>query len=129
MMMKRGIILIDHGSRRKEANAALETMARYLEEELSEHEVEDHLVRVAHMELLAPTLEDAARALAAEGAREIIVFPYFLADGRHVSEDIPQQIEALKEVFPELQLTLLGPLGPDRALAKLIAARLFGDAT
>lgn len=128
-MKKRGIILIDHGSRRHEANAALQTMASYLVDELEARGMAGHLVRFAHMELLPPTLEDAARSLMEEGAREILVFPYFLADGRHVSEDIPAQISALSEVLPDIKMELFGPLGPDRALAHLIMQRLFGDGT
>lgn len=122
-MKRRGIILIDHGSKRREANAALETMAGYLEAILPDELV----VTIAHMELLPPTLEDAARALLYDGVHEIVVLPYFLSEGRHVSEDIPQQIEAIAAKLPELRLTLLGPLGPDRALAELIASRILGS--
>lgn len=122
-MKRRGIILIDHGSRRDEANAALKTMAGYLEEALPA----ELAVKIAHMELLPPTLEDAARALVNDGVDEIAVLPYFLSEGRHVSEDIPQQIEAIAAKLPELKLTLLGPLGPDRALAELIASRILAS--
>ncbi|NLE47133.1 MAG: cobalamin biosynthesis protein CbiX [Sandaracinaceae bacterium] len=120
-MKRRGIILIDHGSRRAEANAALETMASYLEAALGGGLV----VAFAHMELAPPSLFEAARALVEDGVRDIVVFPYFLSDGRHVSEDIPQQMEEAAAAFPGSRFRLLGPLGPDRELAALIARRIL----
>ena len=50
----------------------------------------DWIVHFAHMELAAPTLEQAFDACVSDGAREIVVHPYFLAPGRHSTDDIPR---------------------------------------
>jgi hypothetical protein len=83
-----GLLLIDHGSRRAEANAQLEDMA----ERVRRLRPGD-LVGIAHLEIAAPSIADGFAALARAGAREVRALPYFLSDGRHSREDIPRLID------------------------------------
>jgi sirohydrochlorin ferrochelatase len=117
--MKRAIVIIDHGSRRAEANDALEEVAGVLRALAGETLV----VATAHMEIATPTLRDALEACFAQGAREIVIVPYFLSPGRHVSEDIPRMANEAAQGLDGVRVLVSAPLGPDEALARLVLAR------
>ncbi len=113
-----GLLLIDHGSRRADANAQLEDMAarvRLLRPEAT--------VAFAHMELAKPSIPEAMASLAAAGATEIVALPYFLSDGRHVSEDIPLLLREAAVRLRGVSVRCGPPLGPHDLLATLLLER------
>jgi sirohydrochlorin ferrochelatase len=79
------LLLVDHGSRRAAANALLEQLA-----ELVRARAAGTPVRVAHMELAAPSIDEGFAACVADGADEVVVVPCFLTPGRHATEDVPR---------------------------------------
>ncbi len=116
--MKPAIVLVDHGSRRDEANQSLERVAAWVREGSPERPV-----HVAHMELAPPSLADAIAACVAEGAREIVVVPYFLAPGSHSTRDIPQMARDAAAEHSGVSVRIASPLGPDPTLARLVLER------
>lgn len=119
---KTAMILVDHGSRRDEANRVLDEIAGQIRRERK-----FPFVAVAHMELAEPTLEDAFKRCAQWGAERIVVVPYFLAPGNHSSGDIPRLTAEAAFAFPQIRWALAEPLGFDRRLAELVVSRA-GDA-
>ena len=114
-----GIILVDHGSRVAAANEEFEVLVRALGARKGLP-----IVEPAHMELAPPTIADAfARAVAA-GADEILVHPYFLAMGRHASEDVPAQCAAAAAHWPNVRWSLTAPLGTSPIVFDAIAERI-----
>jgi sirohydrochlorin ferrochelatase len=114
----RALILIDHGSRRDEANRSLEAVVELVQATAGDG------VRVfaAHMELASPTIAEAMAACVAAGATEVIAVPYMLAMGRHAAEDIPRLVaEAARAHGVEHRVT--EPLGVHPALAQLVLER------
>ena len=116
--MKPALVLVDHGSRRQEANAVLEEIAAWVRDADP-----GRTVQTAHMELAPPTLSDAVAACALAGAREVIVIPYFLGPGRHTSEDIPRLCAVAAADHPELHVRMAPALGPHPLLAELALLR------
>ena len=117
--MKRAILLVDHGSRRSEANAMLEEVAELLRERAP-----DRAVQVAHMELPEPNIGDGIDACAAQGAEEIVVHPFFLGPGRHTTEDIPRLVAEAARRHPGIRVRISEPLGAHSKLVDVILARL-----
>jgi sirohydrochlorin ferrochelatase len=117
--MTRAIVLVDHGSRHAAANQTLLDMAELVRAEVGS----DWLVVAAHMEIEPPTVADAIADCVAQGAREIVVQPYFLALGRHASEDIPRLVQQVAKSHPEVTFRVAEPLGAHSLLAKLVALR------
>lgn len=119
------LVVIDHGSRRAEANELLEDVARrvasrgrYL------------CVEAAHMELAEPTLAMAVDRCVEAGALRIIVVPYFLAMGRHMTRDIPALVEECQARHPDVAFDLAQPLGSDDRMIEIVldrAAEAPGD--
>ncbi len=117
--MKRAIILVDHGSRRGEANAIVERIA-----ELVREAAPDRIVRVAHMELAPPSLAEAVDICVAEGAEAIVVHPYFLAPGAHSTRDIPRLVREAAARHPGVEIRTSEPLGAHPELAGIVLERV-----
>jgi sirohydrochlorin ferrochelatase len=117
--VKRAVLLVDHGSRRREANEQLEELARRVRAR-----VPDRVVAVAHLELAEPTIAQGIEACLAAGAGEITVFPWFLGPGRHTTEDIPRHLAAAAARHPSIPIHLVPPLPLDDRLVDLILERI-----
>ena len=115
----RAILLIDHGSRRDEANEMLHCMAALVQRIAGPSVV----VRHAHMELAEPTIEAGVRACVDAGATEIIAFPYMLSPGRHSTSDIPRMVAAAASAHPEIRVQVTSAFGIESELAEVILRR------
>ena len=114
-----GIILVDHGSKRDEANALLEDVAQ-----LFRGVSGAAIVEIAHMELAEPTIAQAFARCVAQGARRVVVHPYFLAPGRHSTSDIPRLVDEAAAQHPGVPATVTAPLGLDPRMTEIIADRI-----
>lgn len=119
--MTRAIVLVDHGSRVAEANAALEEVAA-----LVRRRVPERIVEIAHMELAPPTLAEAIERCVAAGATDIVVHPYFLAPGAHATRDVPAQAAAAARRHTGVRIRVSAPLGAHEGLVDAILARVEG---
>jgi sirohydrochlorin ferrochelatase len=115
----RAILLVDHGSRVPAANAQLPEIARLVQRQAGP----DVRVQHAHMELGAPSIGDAIDALAALGAGEIVVVPYFLAPGRHATVDVPRLAHEAAARHPGLAIRVASVLGVHELMAELVLLR------
>jgi sirohydrochlorin ferrochelatase len=114
-----GLILVDHGSRRAEANRMLEEVV-----ELFRTLSSTRVVEPAHMELAEPTLEQAFAKCIEQGATEIVVHPYFLSPGRHSRRDIPRMVAEAADKFPEVSYRVTEHLGVDAKLCEVVMRRV-----
>eukprot|EP00559_Dactyliosolen_fragilissimus_P009278 CAMPEP_0184855668 /NCGR_PEP_ID=MMETSP0580-20130426/833_1 /TAXON_ID=1118495 /ORGANISM="Dactyliosolen fragilissimus" /LENGTH=377 /DNA_ID=CAMNT_0027350233 /DNA_START=112 /DNA_END=1245 /DNA_ORIENTATION=- len=92
---KVGILLVDHGSKRAESNARLQSLAELYQTKIASS---NHIVRASHMEIASPSILDGMRELVQEhNVTKIVCHPYFLSPGRHAIKDVPNLIEEAKE--------------------------------
>ncbi len=117
--MSTAILLVDHGSRRPEVNAALDCVGR-LVAWAAGGEV---LVRTAHLEFVSPTVAEGLAACVAAGATEVIVHPYLLGRGRHSTVDLPRLVAEAASGFPGIELRVTAPLGVHPDLAAIVLER------
>jgi len=117
--MKRAILLVDHGSRRAEANALLEEIAAQIRERAA-----GSIVEVAHLEIAEPGIAQGIEACVKKGATRIVVHPFFLGPGRHTSEDIPAQVERAARRHPNVRIRISEPLGNHAALIDVVLDRV-----
>jgi len=116
---KRAILLVDHGSRRPEANAQLEQLASLLRAKRPGWRIE-----TAHLEISPPSVADALDACAAGGVREVFLHPFFLSPGRHTKEDLPRLASEACERNPGLTVRVTEPLGVDDAMVAVVLDRI-----
>ena len=69
------------------------------------------IVELAFLELMAPSLEQAAGDVVARGCTQLAVVPAFLGMGGHVRRDVPAQLERLRQAHPGVAFTLHPALG------------------
>ena len=117
--MKRAILLVDHGSRRADANAQLASVAAAVRARIPNEAVE-----IAHMEIAEPTIAQGIAQLALGGAELIIVHPYFLGPGRHTRESIPELVAAAARDHPDLEIRITEPLGVHDGLIDAVLDRV-----
>jgi sirohydrochlorin cobaltochelatase len=115
-MQGRGIILLGHGSRDPLWRQPMEAVAARLA--VLGPGVP---VRCAYLELEPPTLATAACDLADAGATHVSITPMFLGSGKHVREDLPVLLQALRQAHPSLTFDLRPPVGDDPRLLDLLA--------
>lgn len=113
------VVLLGHGSRAPGAERGIEQAAKDLAMATC------WSVRVAHMELASPSLEDVVDELAGTGVERIRVVPYFLHVGIHLQQDIPGILDEIGVKHPGLKLELTPPLGYDISLARILERRVL----
>lgn len=116
-MAARHLLIVAHGSRRAASNDEVRELAERVRSLRSPGI--DH-VEAAFLELAEPSITDGMARCVALGAREIVVFPYFLAAGTHVAVDIPEAVEAFCERHPDVQVRLARHLGAVAGMPRTI---------
>lgn len=114
----KAIIIIDHGSRYPAANEALGDVVDRMQVLCP-----DIMVRGAHMELAAPSIEEMIEACVREGATHIIAHPYMLSPGRHAIRDIPNMVHEAALQYPDVMIEVTPPLGLDDGIIHVIKKR------
>jgi len=117
--VKSAILLVDHGSRRPEANALLAAVAEQVAERAP-----GSSVHFAHMELAPPSIAEGIAACVADGAEAIVVHPYFLAPGNHTTHDIPRLVREAAASHPGIEVRISEPLGLHPKLIDVVLARI-----
>lgn len=112
------LLIIAHGSRKQTSNDEV----RVLTERIADKTTQQYdKVRCAFLELALPSMPDTIDQCITEGAREIIILPYFLAAGRHVVKDIPEQVTTVKQFNPDIKIYIAPHLGSMSEIADLMA--------
>jgi sirohydrochlorin ferrochelatase len=112
------LLLIAHGSRQAEANADLYQVA-----EAMRRRGLFAIVEVAFLELADPTGQEAGDRCLAQGAKRVIILPYFLSAGVHVQRDLAAIRQQLADRHPKVEFRLAEPLGRHPLLLDIVADR------
>ena len=112
------LIVFAHGSRVAQANEAVRRVA-----EAAAAQSGFSLWQEAFLELSEPTLGQAVEALSRRGARKIVVTPYFLVMGVHLTQDLPRLLEEASAQAPGVELVATPPLDGHPGLAQILAER------
>lgn len=113
-----GVVILGHGSRAPDAQELLAWVQQRLAAQL------DCRVASASLQFNQPTLEECCRELAGQGVRRILVAPYFLYEGNHFKQDIPEELDGLRAELPQVEFILTATLGADDRLVDVLADRV-----
>lgn len=113
----RALIVAAHGSRRAESNDEVRRLCTEIAGRLRRR---FSTVQAAFLELAAPSISQAIDAALAAGATHVIVLPYFLASGRHVSDDIPAVVNEKRRQHPAVTIEIAEYVGANPGMAELI---------
>ena len=117
--MRLGIVVFGHGSSVASANDAVRVIAAR-----AALEGAWDLYETAFLEA-SPRLDEAVGKLAASGAEEILVLPYFLTLGIHLQRDLPRLVEDLSREH-SVSIRVAEPLDGHPALSRILVERASG---
>ena len=113
----KALLLVAHGSRRKQSNDEVVMLADQLKHNCSEHY---GIIHAGFLELAEPLIPDGIQKCVDDGATSIIVLPYFLNSGRHVIEDIPNIVNDSKSHYPNAEIKIAPHLGASPLMMDLL---------
>ena len=114
--MKTGLILFAHGSRDPRWAEPFESVRAALAAR------DPGLpVRLAYLEFMSPTLDEAADALVDQGCTRLEVLPLFLGTGGHLRRDLPPMVQAVAARHPTVQARLHPAAGEAPAVVAALA--------
>lgn len=116
--MGKGLIVIGHGSRSRDAVEAFFQVVDLVRKRSDFQSVEG-----AFMELSKPSIPEVVAGVAQSGVTEIVFVPYFLYEGIHIKEDIPQMIREIAANYPGVSFKLARPIGVEPVLADILLDR------
>ena len=112
----RAIVLFAHGSRDPLWHRPMQAVAERVALRLPSAKV-----ACAYLELSTPSLLDSVQALVEQGCTHIRVVPMFLGVGKHVREDLPVMLQALRDAHPQVVFEPLSAVGEHPDLLDLMA--------
>ena len=118
-LRKTALLLIAHGSREESANADLHHLVEQLRKE-GRYSV----VEASFLELVEPDIEHGAERCVALGAQRVILIPYFLSAGVHVTRDLTEACRKLSLQRPRVEFRLAEPLGRHPLLVQMVTERV-----
>ena len=120
----RAIVLFAHGSRDPLWHRPMQAVAERVaarQASLPEDAAGPVAVACAYLELSTPSLLDAVQVLVEQGCTHVRVVPMFLGVGKHVREDLPLMLQALRDAHPHVAFEPLPAVGEHPDLLDLMA--------
>ncbi len=113
----KSLLIVAHGSRREESNTEIIQLVNRVASKAEGH---FDIVEYAFLELAKPSIPSGIENCLQRGATSIRVLPYFLAQGTHVAEGIPQLIAKKKQQHPAIDIQLTEHLGAATELVDVL---------
>jgi sirohydrochlorin ferrochelatase len=117
--MMRALLLVSHGSRRTQSNEEVNQVCEQLKEELGES---FDIIDSVFLEIASPSIPEGIKRCVVAGSSSVTILPYFLAAGRHVTEDIPAIVADASEKYPGVSISLTRHIGASEGMLKLISS-------
>lgn len=113
----KALLIVAHGSRREASNEEVrELTARIAAKAGTDYD----LVDCAFLELAPPLIPEGIQRCIDRGADEVVVLPYFLSAGRHVAEDIPNDVKVKQDEHPAINIRIAPYVGGLDGIAGLM---------
>jgi cobalt transport protein ATP-binding subunit len=113
------LCFMGHGSRAAEANTAM-----YQVVELVRRKSGIPIVEVGFMELSPPSIQESVQSCIQQGARSILLVPYFLHMGNHMRHDLPDLMAELRRCNPGVKIEMANHIGFHPMLADILMERI-----
>ncbi len=114
----RSLIIAAHGSRKEESNREVAGIVGRISQKSSLKSYDD--VDHAFLQMAEPLLKNKILEKIESGAKEIVIFPFFIGSGSHILIDIPNLVNEFNKRFPTVEFTLTKHLGMLEAIEDVI---------
>ncbi len=120
-MTKKSLLLVAHGSRRAESNDEVRRVTEAMKKKVGDRFI---AVECAFLELAEPSIPKGIEHCIRQGGEIVEVIPYFLSAGRHVAEDIPEQVDIKRREYPDIDIRVTPYLGAAEAIPEVLLSLL-----
>ena len=103
-MSSTAVILFAHGAREPEWAQPFEGIRDRLR-------AAGNTVELAFLEIMSPSLEEAAARLAERDVETVVIVPLFLAQGAHLKRDLPAMVEKIRKRHAKIEFRVTPALG------------------
>jgi sirohydrochlorin ferrochelatase len=113
--MRTAVIVLGHGSRSTDADAAIRTVIDGVMRS-GEFAVVEH----AFLQYVPPSLQDVLARCVGQNVDRIVIVPFFLQAGAHVTRDIPELVDKARQQYPSVDIIVTGYVGTHPLMAKVV---------
>jgi sirohydrochlorin ferrochelatase len=113
--MKTAVIILGHGSRSGGADETLKRLAAEVKQR-GGYEIVEH----AFLQYTLPTPQNALESCIRKQVQKIVIVPYFMQSGTHVTRDIPELVDKARRQHPELEIVVTDYVGAHPLMAKIV---------
>jgi sirohydrochlorin ferrochelatase len=113
--VRTAVIILFHGSRAEGADETAQRIAADVGRRGN-----FGVVTAAFLQHVKPDLMEAVHACVRQGAGKIVVVPFFLQMGMHVTADIPVLMERVKKQYPDLPIVTTSAVGSHPLMAEIV---------
>jgi len=113
-MSSTAVILFAHGAREPEWAQPFESIRDRLR-------ASGMTAELAFLEIMSPSLEEAAARLAEKGLATVVIVPLFLAQGAHLKRDLPAIVEKILKRHAKTEFRVTPALGEAPEIVAAIA--------
>lgn len=113
--MKSAVIILGHGSRSAGADKTVQRIAAEVKKRGGYEIVEQ-----AFLQLSSPSLRETIEACARKDAGRIVIVPFFMQSGAHVTRDIPALIEEARKKHPGVEILMTDFVGAHPLMAEIV---------
>jgi sirohydrochlorin ferrochelatase len=113
--VKTCVIILFHGSRAEGAAEAV----RDIIAEVRQRNVTD-MVAEAFLQQGKPGLLEVVQGCVKQHAGKIVIVPFFLQMGTHVTSDVPAVVKEAKRLYPHVEILLTKAVGAHPGMADIV---------
>ncbi|MEK6745015.1 MAG: CbiX/SirB N-terminal domain-containing protein [Nitrospirota bacterium] len=113
--MRTAVIILGHGSRNIGADEAIRKVVDGVKQGGSFAVVEH-----AFLQYVPPTPHEVIERCAGQNMDRIVIVPFFLQAGAHVTRDIPELIEKARKQHPAVEIIVSDFVGAHPLMAKVV---------
>ena len=113
--MKTAVIILGHGSRSRNADTAIRAVADGIKRD-GEFAVVEH----AFLQYVPPTPHEVIERCVGQNVDRIVIVPFFLQAGAHVTRDIPELVEKARKQHPKIEIIVTDYVGAHPLMAKVV---------
>jgi sirohydrochlorin cobaltochelatase len=113
--MKKAVIILGHGSRGGGNDTSLKRLAEKLRRSAG-----DIIIEYAFLQYAQPSADSALDHCITHGAKEIVIVPFFMQAGGHVTRDIPAFLDKARTRHPECDIRSTEYVGAHPLMTQIV---------
>jgi sirohydrochlorin ferrochelatase len=113
--MKKAVIILGHGSRSGGNDPTLKRIAEELQRSAGET-----IIEYAFLQYAQPSADVALDRCIKQGAKKIVIIPFFMQAGGHVTRDIPAFLDKARSQHPECDIRSTNYVGVHPLMSRIV---------